>query len=145
MSSAPGPDKTESQETKAPAIPIPQEVLEKLPPKQRQQIESFMATAMSIGPMPNPLANKITAEHITEFIKMHSKGMDLQHSDSRDSRRITLIVFAIGSVLSTLVILSLSYANKTDILMELIKAGIFMIGGFGGGYGFSEWKRRKND
>jgi len=139
------PDKPPEPENKPTAFPLPPEVMDKIPPKQRQSIESFMSAAMSFGPVPNPLASKVTSEHISEFIKLHSRGLELDHDDSKDSRKHTSRIVLTTICLSTVIILALAISGKTDILLELIKAGIFVSGGFGGGYGYSEWRRRKDD
>jgi hypothetical protein len=135
-------EKPESAAEQISPTGIPAEVLSKMPPKQRQLMESFFAS-MSIGPMPNPLAQKVTSEHIGQFIQTQADETKLRHDDRKDSRRFIFYGFLAASVFSSVLILTLAITNHGDILVELAKAGVLLTGGFGGGYGFSEWRRSR--
>ena len=93
-----------------PAVPIPQELYDKLPPQAREQIASFFSSALTIGSMPNPISQKVTPEHITLMIKAQSTHHSEELSDRKDSRRFLFFGFAtvIASSMILICILALT-------------------------------------
>lgn len=128
-------------------VVVPAQLLEKLPPETREQIESFLAMSTYAGPMPNPIASKITDEHITQLIDLQSKELDHRGTESgrryedRDKQRQWLLRLAIVAVAGFLVlVLSLAFAGHSDLVIELVKAAVIFAGGSGAGYGISKLK-----
>ena len=118
-------------------------VLESLPPSQREPVEQFIGTAMSMSMgMANPIASKVTSEHITDIIASSNREIDHEFSDRRHSR-ITLALSG-GFVLIVLVVLvvTLAFLGMKDLLIEIFKYLGPFIGGLGGGYGFSAFRNR---
>ncbi len=119
------------------------EALEHLPPSQREPVEQFMGTAMSMSMgMSHPIASKVTPEHITDIIASSNREIDHEYSDRRHSR-ITLVLFG-GFLIVALVIriISLAFLGMKDLLIEIFKYLGPFIGGLGGGYGFYAFRNR---
>ncbi len=124
-------------------FPVPPEILENLSQDQKQQIEQFFSASMTMGMgIGNPITQKITPEHITDVIALTGREVDLEYGDRRHSRLVASV--AIGFFLVVLVVFGafLAYIKSNDLLLELIKIGAVLSGGFGGGYGVAYWRRR---
>lgn len=68
------PTEHEKGETIEGIAEVPQALLDKLPPEVKQQITTFLLSHQRIGfPAQNPLANKITTEHIDKIIDNSEK------------------------------------------------------------------------
>lgn len=137
-----GPSARPDREELTEESPIPIEVLKKLPPEDRRVIESLFAS-VTYGPVPNPLARKVTSEHIGKIIDHQDRGMQLEFEDRRDSRRWgTLVAFGLVVILAV-VVLTLALTNRTAALIEVLKAIVLIAGGFGTGFGFAEYRRQR--
>lgn len=123
-------------------LPVPQEILEKLPPQTRHEIEAFFA-AGTWGPMPNPVAAKITPEHITKLLEVHGQENEREYSDRRDSRHWAVVSALLAIVALGGFVLALVGLGQTSLAGEFVKLAIAFGGGVGGGYGLSEWRRRQ--
>jgi hypothetical protein len=117
-----------------PASPglIPSEVLEAIPKEDRGKVEQFMA--MAVGSV-NPIAQKITPEHISGLIELAGKDNDNELADRRDTRRIYAVVGIVGLAAIVGFASLLAVKEKNDLLVEVIKLGGIGIGAFLGGYG----------
>jgi len=113
---------------------IPSEVLEHLPPEQRQQLITAITTMLSVGPMPNPIAAKMTSTHISKVLDLQEQEMSYTFKDKRDSRLQSTIVFLAVLVLGVMVILVLALNGHDSTLKELIPIGAGLAGGFGSGF-----------
>ncbi len=122
----------------SPIVPqvVPQEVLDKLPPEVKQQI-TLMMSHQRIGlPAPNPLAAKITSEHI---------GTILENSE-RDSKRefdskwfsLAYVICALGFLV--FVFLYLPTVDK-ELFVEVLKLLLTFLGGLGTGLGVSAYRK----
>ena len=121
-------------------FPVPSEILENLSQDQKQQIEQFFSASMTMGMgIGNPITQKITPEHITDVIALKGREVDLEYGDRRHSRLVASV--AIGFFLVVFGAF-LAYIKSNDLLLELIKIGAVLSGGFGGGYGVAYWRRR---
>jgi hypothetical protein len=136
-------EEKEEGKTTEPELPIPTEILEKLPPEQRERFKSFMSMALSIGPTHNPILQKITSQHITAFIESQNKDTELEYSDKRHTRIYMFWAFIVACTLTTVVLIVLSAWNKADIAQEFIRSGLIGLGGSGIGYGFAQIQKRK--
>lgn len=125
-------------------LPIPPEILDKLPPEARARVLGVFAAGMQwAGPLPNPLLAKIEPRHITDMIGLASKTVDLTHSDRRHSRLLGTITLALILGVSLALLLVLALRNQNDLLLDVIKIGGLGVGAFGGGYGFASWRNRE--
>ena len=92
--------------------------------------------------MGNPIASKVTEQHITDIIASSSRETDHEYSDRKHSRLIS-VLFAGFAILALVVVsIVLAILGMTDLLIEIIKYLGPFIGGFGGGYGFYAFRNR---
>ena len=128
-------DEPESSEESGPrSQPTPPEILENLPQDQRRQIEQFFGSAMSVTMgAGDPIADKITSQHITDAIALSGREVDLEYEDRRHSRLV--IAIAIGFILIVLTGFGayLAHIKSNALLMELIKIGVALAGGLAAG------------
>jgi hypothetical protein len=127
----------------AAAIPIAPEVLNKLPPQARAQVESIFASAAFYGPVPNPIAQKVTSEHVGKLLENEARGTELEAADRKDARRFAVGFSAFIALLVVALILVLTLTDHADVLDDVIRALVLFGGGFGGGFGFSEWRHKR--
>jgi hypothetical protein len=90
----------------------------------------------------DPLSEKVTSEHI-------GKALDYTHEDQihsfelAKSNRIYHVIYFVG-ILAFLVFLFLTLgATDKSLLTEVIRMGILVAGGFGGGYGYKTLSDRR--
>lgn len=130
-----GPDRQSggdrSQVTESQGL-VPQEVLEAIPKEDRGKVEQFMA--MAVGSV-NPIAQKITPEHISGLIELAAKDNDNELADRRDTRRIFAGVGIVGLLAIVGFASLLAVKQNNDLLIEVIKLGGIGVGAFLGGYG----------
>ena len=122
--------------------PIPPEILENLPPEDRERVSRFFGATMTMGGIMNPIASKVTPQHITDMIALSGRESDHDFEDRKHSR-LTLTLFAVFGIIALLVlIIVLAFQGMTELLFEIIKVIVIGAGGFSGGYGYSFFRRR---
>ena len=112
----------EQQKSRGSSPPAPQQVIE--------QFEQVIAGA--IGPVRNPVLEKVTEDHITA-------ALELAGEDSKADRRYRMaytIVLLIAFGLLTFYMVPADTELYKQIVQLLIAAG----GGFGAGYGVRYWQ-----
>ena len=125
-------------------IPVLQEVLEKLPAEARRVIaRSFSASTMVAGPMPNPILEKLTEEHISDLIETVDKDGDRALEDRKHSRKwlaiiLVLVMFPIVGLLGYF-----AFLEQFDLALEILKLAGMAGGLFLGGIGFARWRQRQ--
>lgn len=112
---------------------IPPEILEQLPPHMRETISSI---GIFSSPMQNPLARKITSEHIDKIIDNDDKDASRRFTQKTMSRFFSLayVLIALGAFF----LLSHLFGERNPDLFEkiLVFFGTFFAG-FGAGWGFT--------
>jgi len=93
-----------------------------------------------VGPGPNPIAQKVTSDHITQIIGSRVRETELEYADRKHSRGHSVVAFLVGATLLVILIIALALLNHSDLVDEILKLGAVLLGGFGGGYGYSEWR-----
>ena len=122
---------------------IPPEILENLPPEERERVSRFFGATMTMGGMMNPIASKVTSQHIADMIALSGRESDHDFEDRKHSR-LTITLFAVFSIIAMLVLITvLAFQGMTDLLFEIIKVIAIGAGGFSGGYGYSSFRRRQ--
>jgi hypothetical protein len=116
-----------------------------LPPEKREQIESIFMALQVQSPMQSPIDRKITGAHIDRMLDGRARQTELRYQDRRESRWILSAVYGFTGLVVLAVVLVLALTNHDAVLTDLIKIGIAAAGGFGGGYGFSSWRRSRED
>ena len=130
---------SEDEPGRQPEAPNEAEVLEKLPEPEKQVVERFFGAAMSMG---NPLAHKITSQHITDMLSIARDEASQGYADRRDSRRTIAIVGVVflAGILGFAAILA--FKEQNDLLLELLKDLGLLLGGSGLGYGAAGFRNR---
>ncbi len=110
----------------------PDEILETLPPKMRERIETFMGSIA--GPFVSPLESKLNEKHIDKILEIKEKYEDRVFKDTQQSRKFQLGYVLIG--VSVFVFLTLLLVGKeTELFKEIIKLFVAFVGGMGAGFG----------
>lgn len=109
----------------------------------RPVTKSRLSSLLVRGPMPNPVAAKITPEHITKLLEVHGQENEREYSDRRDSRHWAVVSALLAIVALGGFVLALVGLGQTSLAGEFVKLAIAFGGGVGGGYGLSEWRRRQ--
>lgn len=141
--------KSEPPQTPEPSL-VPPEVLDKLPPEARQQIE-FSLMQMQMGPMPNPVLRHLNATHIEKALDNAEKADQRQaeaHKEEVRDRKHNRITTWIGIGFVILILGCLWMWVPTEKLGSLkeIVTGLIALGAVGfGGYGFALSKMRDKD
>lgn len=122
--------------------PLPSEIVGKLPAHLQRVIQhSISATVM--GNFPNPIVDKLTAEHISSMIAADEReGVrileDQKHARNWQSIIAVLIIIAVSVLLGYF-----GFLQQNSLVAEIIKLAAVGLGGFGGGYGFARWRGRR--
>lgn len=90
------------------------EFLKNLPPEARKVVEIglSMQSMHRLGPMPNPLTEKLTEKHIDKILEISAKDDELSFEDAAQSRKFTLIYIVIFAVLFVFLTIFLVVADK---------------------------------
>lgn len=134
-------DASDGESSQAPDGPepglIPPEVLERIPPQQRQLIERFEAIA-AYGPMRNPVLRQVRPEHVTTILANQAREMEIESQDRRDARRVYGWVGLALAVITVGAILVLALTGNQAIVESLLPFFTGLVAGGLGGFGFSE-------
>jgi len=97
------------------------------------------------GPLPNPLLSKITEKHIDKILDISQKEEDNSFKDAQSTKRYSLFYFLIVILFITCLIFFLVDKDKA-LLITIFEKGLYVLGGFGGGYGFKAYfdNKKKN-
>ena len=121
------------------------EILDNLPPDAKKIIEMGFSMQRISGPMPNPLMQKITEKHIDKILELTEKEDNNSFVDAQTTKKYSLTYFIIIILFCTFIIYYLVDKDKS-LLMNIIEKAIFVLSGFGGGYGFKAYldNKKKN-
>jgi hypothetical protein len=118
---------------------VPDEVLERIPQKERKEfIQSITKVAGVFSPQ-NPLIKKITPEHISTFLQ-NADTFDKRDRDERqDERNYNFKIMVTVLFTSVLVCGLFIWTAQADLLKFFIGA----IFGFGGGFGVGKFYKKQ--
>lgn len=110
---------------------IPEEILEAIPVEDRGKVISIIKQSMisSVTRRGNPIADKITTEHITQLIAKSDETDKRDRQERQGQRNYNLILVAIGLLFIGFLIVFLQ--QDQDLLLKIIIAIISFVGGFG--------------
>lgn len=117
--------------------------LDSLPPEIKKVVEMGFSMQRLSTPISNPVFSKITEEHISRIIEIGNKEEDNSYKDSQSNKFYNFLYFIVGIALFVFLIVYLGKENK-DLFLEVLKIGIAIVGGFGGGFGYKTYLERKN-
>lgn len=112
---------------------IPEEVLEAIPEEDRGKVVSIIRQSMFSGitRRTNPIADKITPEHITTLIRNSDESDKRDRFERKSERSYNLILIMIGLAFIGFLIVFLQ--SNMNLLITIITAILSFIGGFGFG------------
>ncbi len=136
----------ENPETNKPAFSddsdefLPEEILEAVPEDQRGKVASMIRQTMITGVMSsgNPLADKITSEHITEIINRSDARDNRDREERKSERNYSLLILII--VLAFVTFLIVFLVNNENLLINILIAIFSFVGGIGAGQTFFKKK-----
>lgn len=115
---------------------LPDQILDKLDPGDRQVIkESFLTMMRVSGPMPHPLLSKFTQEHIDKILDGIDREKQRDHAAADADRKYNFWIYL--TALAALVAIIILLKEQKDLLIPLLS----LITGFAGGFGFGKWKK----
>jgi hypothetical protein len=118
---------------------VPDEVLERIPQKERKEfIQSITKVAGVFSPQ-NPLIKKITPEHISAFLQNADTFDKRDRDERRDERNYNFKIMVTVLFTSVLVCGLFIWTAQTDLLKFFIGA----IFGFGGGFGVGKFYKKQ--
>jgi hypothetical protein len=117
------------------AVPLElREVLQKLPPEQRQVLErSFM---MIQGPVAHPLLGKIDKEHLHKMLDGVENDNKRSYEDTRDERKHITLRAVVGTAAFLVACAIFLYAKEVPLLKDILIYLVLIGGGVGIGRGF---------
>jgi hypothetical protein len=123
---------SEDNKTKSEEI-IPEEILEAIPEEDRGKVAGIIKQTMisSVMSRSNPIADKITSEHITQLISKSDDQDIRDRSERKGERNYNLILIFISLVFIGFLIVFLQ--SNEDLLIKIVIGIISFIGGFGFG------------
>ncbi len=121
-------------------LPLDDEVLKKVPPEILKIIEH---RSFKHGPAPNPVAEKITENHITKILDNTAEESGRRARDKTQSRKFTFAsaVLAVG----VFVFLTVFLKPDRDLYVEIIQLLAIFAGGFGAGYGVKAYLEKNGE
>ena len=106
-----------------------------------ERFRDIMAMAMQWGPAPPPLADKITADHISTMLGTDRVKVDYDRADAREGRFFQLAAF-LGLGFFVLVLVWMLLRNgDAQLTRELIIGLSGLLAGAAGGYGIGRNSR----
>lgn len=134
-------DKNKEQENSVPEGIIPEEILDAIPEEDRGRVASIIKQTMISGVMrrSNPIADKITTEHITQLISKSDDHDKRDREERKGERNYNLILILIGLVFIGFLIVFLQ--QNEDLLIKIVIGIISFVGGFG----FGQTRKKKEE
>lgn len=125
--------KEKEQEVKKTDEIIPDELLEAIPEGERGRISSIIRQTMISGVMKrnNPIADKITTEHITQLISKSDNYDKRDREERKGERNYNLVLTVMGLLFVGFLIVFLQ--SNEELLIKIVIGIISFIGGFGFG------------
>ena len=132
-------------------LPVPFDFLSNLPPELQASLpaeiraqlanraeadgsvfHAFSASmSMTLGNIVNPIASRVTSQHITDLIGITRREVDLEYSDRRHNRIVWAAIIVTGVLCITAIAIVLIYNGLLDFLLETLKLVVPIIGGVG--------------
>lgn len=125
-------DESNSDESKSDEISS-EAILEAIPEEDRGNVERILRQTMISGVMrrSNPIAEKITSEHITKLIDKSDVEDKRDRDERKSDKNYNLKLLCIGLIFIAFLIWFLR--DNEDLLIQIIIGIISFVGGFGFG------------
>lgn len=118
---------------------IPDEVLERIPQKERKEFIQTITKVAGVFSPQNPLIKKITPDHISTLIKNSDDYDKRDREERQDERNYNFKIMATVLFTSVLVCSLFIWTAQIDLLKFFIGA----IFGFGGGFGVGKFYKKQ--
>lgn len=109
-------------------------------PDDTNIVTQMQAMLAGWGPAHDPIADRLTSEHVGKAIDNHAKSMDLTAADRKDQRGLTkYIVTFVGVVILVIcgALILTGHAPMVERILTIV--GSFFVGAVGGyGYGLKQ-------
>jgi len=132
---------SQSEETsEVPEKTMPEEMAEELkdmPPAVRRM---FMAS-MSSGPVPNPIFEKVTRDHITQIIEQHGQEDERAYNYSTYGRRYVFAGFVVSLILVLFILIYFPLVGLEEHIGVVLAGLGGLAAGFAGGYGYARARK----
>lgn len=119
------------------------EVLDKIPQEHRKTVERMIVSqSVQMRGIISPettVMNKITSEHITNFLAASQEEMKYSFEEKKHRKLFTFATVVISMVFIIMIIILLR--DTPDIMEKIIYAAGGVVAGAFGGYGFGKNKR----
>lgn len=116
-------------------IPIPEEVLERMPPPVQESIRETFGVITS-GSMGNPIARKVTSEHVTKLID-NSEAESKRDFESETASRRYGMAYVLIAILSFFAFAVLFAESQPELFRQAMAFLATFAAGFAGGWGIS--------
>jgi hypothetical protein len=127
-------DKIPSENEEVNELDYEAQIIENLPPEIKKIVEMGFSMQKVSSQSSNPLLSKINEKHIDRILDIVHKEEDNSYKDAQSTKRFSLIYFTIIVLFIGFLIFYL-VDKDTTLLITIIEKGLYVIGGFGGGYG----------
>lgn len=121
------------------------EVLDKIPQEHRKTVEKMIfSQSVQMRGVISPetaVMNKITSEHITDFLAASQEEMKYSYEEKRHKKLFAFATVVISMVFIVMVIILLR--DTPDIMEKVIYAVGGVVAGAFGGYGFGKNKQNE--
>ncbi len=139
---APGSERQDSveewQSIEAQDGPGSQQLTVQIPPDApddvKRGITSYFGMLSRFGPMPSPLEEKLTNEHVTSIIESTREDTKRGYQERREGRIVMVSLVIGGVIFFGWLVVNLGQSNP-DLLLEVVKGVVLFGGGLAGGYG----------
>lgn len=110
---------------------IPDEILESIPVEERGKVVSIFKQSMISGIMrrSNPIADKITPEHISKLIENSDEQDKRDRVERKGQQNYTLFLLITSLIFLGFLIVFLK--NEQELLVKILLSIISFLGGFG--------------
>lgn len=118
---------------------IPEEVLEQIPEEERGRVTSIIRQTMISGVLgrKNPIADKITSEHIEKMIDGSEKDSEREYNEKKNQRWFVFAIILLGAGLLIFLTIYLAKENAATF-MDILVPILAFLGGMGAGYGVAK-------
>lgn len=118
---------------------IPEHILRELPSPAREIISSTQLSVGLQGRMPNPIASKLTPEHIDKIIDQDESEAVRQHNQVNTQRVFTL-GYTLLAILAFFILYIVIGKDDPALFKEIITYFATFCAGFLGGWGYQALK-----
>lgn len=133
------PDTGDGEDAGGGLVPVPSDFLSSLPPEFQaslpEEIRAQLADraggsvfravsasmSMTLGNIVNPIASRVTPQHITDLIGITRREVELGYSDKRHNRIVWATTIAILAICITAITIVLTYNGLLEFLLEVLK------------------------